>query len=109
MCIYATNGKLESSKRTAELKTRNTLLVMTFTVSVVLLERRQITSTKQEIKNASFFLQIVCLATASNGYTPEKPLVHIIRIEDDNDNPPIFSPEVCNFFVDENSLPGKIS
>ncbi|XP_054841471.1 desmocollin-1-like isoform X2 [Eublepharis macularius] len=52
--------------------------------------------------------KIICYATTVDGYTPEVPLVHIIQVEDDNDNPPIFDPNVCTFFVSENSISGTI-
>ncbi|XP_026555042.1 desmocollin-2-like isoform X1 [Pseudonaja textilis] len=50
--------------------------------------------------------QIICYATTLDGYTPEIPLVHLIRIEDDNDNPPIFNPDTVTFSVLENSRSG---
>uniref|UniRef100_A0A8D0BYX9 Cadherin domain-containing protein n=1 Tax=Salvator merianae TaxID=96440 RepID=A0A8D0BYX9_SALMN len=50
--------------------------------------------------------QIICYARTLDGYTPEVPLVHIIRIEDDNDNPPIFNPETVTFCISENSRIG---
>ncbi|XP_066480522.1 desmocollin-1-like [Tiliqua scincoides] len=52
--------------------------------------------------------KIICYARTVDGYTPELPLQHIIRIEDDNDNPPIFEPETCTFSVYENSRSGTI-
>ncbi|XP_068788528.1 desmocollin-1 isoform X1 [Struthio camelus] len=53
---------------------------------------------------ASF--QIICFATTPDGYSPEKPLKHIIKIEDDNDNAPYFNSSVQEFCVPENSKPG---
>uniref|UniRef100_A0A8D0H3G7 Cadherin domain-containing protein n=1 Tax=Sphenodon punctatus TaxID=8508 RepID=A0A8D0H3G7_SPHPU len=50
--------------------------------------------------------QIICFATTPDGYTPEIPLVHIIRVEDDNDNPPVFNPDTVTFCVPENSRSG---
>ncbi|XP_070603792.1 desmocollin-2-like isoform X2 [Erythrolamprus reginae] len=50
--------------------------------------------------------QIICYAKTLDGYTPERPLVHIIRIEDDNDNPPIFNPDTVTFSILENSRYG---
>ncbi|KAF7246147.1 Desmocollin-1 [Varanus komodoensis] len=46
---------------------------------------------------------LICYAQTPDGYTPEKPLVHIIRIEDDNDNPPVFVSNPFIFSVPENS------
>ncbi|XP_034285545.1 desmocollin-2-like isoform X2 [Pantherophis guttatus] len=50
--------------------------------------------------------QIICYAKTLDGYTPEIPLVHLIRIEDDNDNPPIFNPDTVTFTILENSRSG---
>ncbi|KAM3840426.1 desmocollin-2-like isoform 1-T1 [Vipera latastei] len=50
--------------------------------------------------------QIICYAKTLDGYTPEIPLVHLIRIEDDNDNPPIFNPDTVTFSILENSKSG---
>ncbi|XP_048363876.1 desmocollin-1-like isoform X2 [Sphaerodactylus townsendi] len=52
--------------------------------------------------------KIICYARTLDGYTPERPLVHVIRIEDDNDNPPVFNPAVCTFQVYENSRSGTV-
>ncbi|KAH0617755.1 hypothetical protein JD844_016308 [Phrynosoma platyrhinos] len=52
--------------------------------------------------------QIVCYAKTPDGYTPEIPLVHIIRIEDDNDNPPLFMPNTVIFIIPENSRAGTV-
>ncbi|NXC68616.1 DSC2 protein, partial [Anhinga anhinga] len=52
--------------------------------------------------------QIICFATTPDGYSPEVPLVHIIRIEDDNDNAPYFTQELFEFCVPENSKPGVL-
>ncbi|XP_061453671.1 desmocollin-2-like isoform X2 [Rhineura floridana] len=52
--------------------------------------------------------QIICYARTLDGYTPEIPLVHIIRIEDDNDNPPVFNPSTCTFIIAENSRVGTL-
>ncbi|KAM6458291.1 desmocollin-2-like isoform 1-T1 [Liasis olivaceus] len=52
--------------------------------------------------------QIICYAKTLDGYTPEIPLVHIIRIEDDNDNPPIFNPDTVTFTILENSRSGTL-
>ncbi|XP_047905324.2 desmocollin-2-like isoform X1 [Anser cygnoides] len=52
--------------------------------------------------------QIICFASTPDGYSPEVPLVHTIRIEDDNDNAPYFTQEVFEFCVPENSKPGVI-
>ncbi|KAJ6662135.1 hypothetical protein lerEdw1_012600 [Lerista edwardsae] len=52
--------------------------------------------------------KIICYARTVDGYTPELPLQHVIRVEDDNDNPPIFDPVTCTFTVIENSRSGTI-
>ncbi|XP_077208653.1 desmocollin-1 isoform X2 [Paroedura picta] len=52
--------------------------------------------------------KIICYARTLDGYTPEIPLVHVIRVEDDNDNPPVFDPAVCTFSVYENSRSGTL-
>ncbi|XP_063155293.1 desmocollin-2-like isoform X2 [Candoia aspera] len=52
--------------------------------------------------------RIICYAKTLDGYTPETPLVHIIQIEDDNDNPPIFNPDSITFTIPENSRSGTL-
>ncbi|KAJ7338772.1 hypothetical protein JRQ81_012674 [Phrynocephalus forsythii] len=52
--------------------------------------------------------RIICYAKTIDGYTPEIPLVHLIRIEDDNDNPPIFDPSTITFLIPENSRSGTV-
>ncbi|KFW89374.1 Desmocollin-1, partial [Phalacrocorax carbo] len=52
--------------------------------------------------------QIICFATTPDGYSPEVPLVHTIRIEDDNDNAPYFTQNPFEFFVSENSRTGAV-
>ncbi|KFV98107.1 Desmocollin-2, partial [Eurypyga helias] len=51
--------------------------------------------------------QIICFATTADGYSPEVPLVHTIKIEDDNDNAPEFSQSSYKFFVLENCKSGE--
>ncbi|XP_062986741.1 desmocollin-1-like isoform X1 [Elgaria multicarinata webbii] len=52
--------------------------------------------------------KIICNVRALDGSTPERPLVHVIRIEDDNDNPPIFNPDTVTFIIPESSKAGTI-
>lgn len=52
--------------------------------------------------------EIICYAKTVDGYTPELPLKHVIRIGDDNDNPPVFNPETCTFTVVENCRTGTV-
>uniref|UniRef100_A0A670XUJ4 Cadherin domain-containing protein n=1 Tax=Pseudonaja textilis TaxID=8673 RepID=A0A670XUJ4_PSETE len=46
--------------------------------------------------------QLICYAMTPDGYTPEIPLIHIIKIEDDNDNTPEFEYNIYTFHVPEN-------
>ncbi|XP_034980943.2 desmocollin-1 isoform X1 [Zootoca vivipara] len=52
--------------------------------------------------------EIICNARTLDGYTPEVPLRHVIRIEDDNDNPPMFDPVTWTFNVVENCRAGTV-
>ncbi|KAH0617756.1 hypothetical protein JD844_016309 [Phrynosoma platyrhinos] len=52
--------------------------------------------------------QLICYAVTQDGYTPEIPLVHTIKIEDDNDNAPEFDHDIYTFHVLENSRIGTI-
>ncbi|OXB81687.1 UNVERIFIED_CONTAM: hypothetical protein H355_008936 [Colinus virginianus] len=52
--------------------------------------------------------QIICFASTPDGYSPEVPLLHTIRIEDDNDNAPYFTQDLFEFCVPENSKPGVV-
>ncbi|KAL7984338.1 hypothetical protein Chor_002908, partial [Crotalus horridus] len=52
--------------------------------------------------------QLICYAMTPDGYTPEVPLIHIIKIEDDNDNAPEFEYEIYTFHVPENSVIGTL-
>uniref|UniRef100_A0ABM5GDD1 Desmocollin-1-like n=1 Tax=Pogona vitticeps TaxID=103695 RepID=A0ABM5GDD1_9SAUR len=52
--------------------------------------------------------QLICYAMTSDGYTPEVPLVHTIKIEDDNDNAPVFEHDVYIFHIPENSKIGTV-
>lgn len=51
--------------------------------------------------------QLVAFATTPDGYTPEYPLTLVIRIEDENDNAPIFTETSYSFEVFENSRVGE--
>lgn len=51
--------------------------------------------------------QLVAFATTKDGYTPESPLPLLIRIEDENDNFPIFTETTYIFNVSENSRVGE--
>lgn len=53
--------------------------------------------------------QIIAFATTPDGYTPELPLPLIIKIEDENDNYPIFTEETYIFTVAENCGVGEYS
>ncbi|XP_032459199.1 desmocollin-2-like isoform X4 [Phocoena sinus] len=50
--------------------------------------------------------ELVAFATTKDGYTPESPLPLLIRIEDENDNFPIFTETTYIFNVSENSRVG---
>ncbi|CAM5090118.1 unnamed protein product [Eretmochelys imbricata] len=52
--------------------------------------------------------KIICFATTADGYSPEKPLLHTIRIEDDNDNAPCFTQDLFEFVVPEHCKPGTV-
>ncbi|XP_062986745.1 desmocollin-2-like [Elgaria multicarinata webbii] len=52
--------------------------------------------------------QLICYAATLDGYIPEIPLVHKIKIEDDNDNAPIFDRDVYTFHILENSRIGTL-
>ncbi|XP_063153324.1 desmocollin-2-like [Candoia aspera] len=52
--------------------------------------------------------QLICYAMTPDGYTPEVPLVHNIKIEDDNDNAPEFEYNIYTFHVLENSRVGTL-
>ena len=51
--------------------------------------------------------QIVALAITPDGYTPEQPLPLIIKVEDENDNPPIFTETTYIFTIAEHSRVGE--
>uniref|UniRef100_A0A8C6Y202 Cadherin domain-containing protein n=1 Tax=Naja naja TaxID=35670 RepID=A0A8C6Y202_NAJNA len=54
--------------------------------------------------------QLICYAMTPDGYTPEIPLIHIIKIEDDNDNTPEFEYNIYTFHVPENrTLVGQVT
>ncbi|XP_058896250.1 desmocollin-2-like isoform X1 [Kogia breviceps] len=50
--------------------------------------------------------ELVAFATTQDGYTPEYPLTLLIRIEDENDNFPIFTETTYIFNVSENCRVG---
>lgn len=50
--------------------------------------------------------QLIAFATTPDGYTPELPLPLVIRIEDENDNYPIFTETTYVFTVSENCRVG---
>ncbi|XP_025220890.1 desmocollin-2 isoform X1 [Theropithecus gelada] len=50
--------------------------------------------------------EIIAFATTPDGYTPELPLPLIIKIEDENDNYPIFTEETYTFTIFENCRVG---
>lgn len=52
--------------------------------------------------------KIIFFATTADGYSPEIPLPHIIRIEDDNDNAPCFTQDFFTFVVPEHCKPGTV-
>uniref|UniRef100_A0A5F4VSI1 Desmocollin 2 n=1 Tax=Callithrix jacchus TaxID=9483 RepID=A0A5F4VSI1_CALJA len=51
--------------------------------------------------------QLIAFATTPDGYTPELPLPLLIKIEDENDNYPIFTEETYTFTILENSRVGS--
>jgi hypothetical protein len=53
------------------------------------------------------YSQLTAFATTPDGYTPEYPLPLLIKIEDENDNYPIFTQKLYSFTVQENSRIGK--
>ncbi|XP_023365939.1 desmocollin-2 [Otolemur garnettii] len=55
----------------------------------------------------SLSLQIIAFATTPDGYTPERPLPLLIRVEDENDNHPIFVNTTYIFTVSENCRVGS--
>ncbi|XP_032634886.1 desmocollin-1 isoform X1 [Chelonoidis abingdonii] len=52
--------------------------------------------------------KIIFFATTADGYSPEIPLPHTIRIEDDNDNAPCFTQDLFTFVVPEHCKPGTV-
>lgn len=52
--------------------------------------------------------ELTAFATTPDGYTPEYPLTLIIKIEDENDNHPIFTKTTYSFTVLENSAVGSV-
>ncbi|XP_049757176.1 desmocollin-2 isoform X1 [Elephas maximus indicus] len=51
--------------------------------------------------------ELIAFATTPDGYTPELPLTLVIKIEDENDNYPIFTETAYVFTVAENSRIGS--
>ncbi|XP_058412918.1 desmocollin-2 isoform X1 [Diceros bicornis minor] len=51
--------------------------------------------------------ELIAFATTPDGYTPELPLPLVIKIEDENDNYPIFTEKTYIFKVAENSRVGS--
>ncbi|XP_005612872.2 desmocollin-2 isoform X2 [Equus caballus] len=51
--------------------------------------------------------ELIAFATTPDGYTPELPLPLVIKIEDENDNYPIFTETTYMFTVSENSRVGS--
>ncbi|XP_066209665.1 desmocollin-2 isoform X1 [Saccopteryx leptura] len=51
--------------------------------------------------------ELVAFATTPDGYNPESPLPLIIKIEDENDNYPIFTEEIFIFTIAEHSRVGS--
>ncbi|XP_045637889.1 desmocollin-2 [Ursus americanus] len=51
--------------------------------------------------------ELIAFATTPDGYTPELPLPLVIRIEDENDNYPIFTETTYVFTVSENCRVGS--
>ncbi|KAM9165566.1 desmocollin-1 isoform 2-T2 [Pangshura tecta] len=52
--------------------------------------------------------KIIFFANTADGYSPERPLLHTIRIEDDNDNAPCFTQDLFTFAVPEHCKPGTV-
>ncbi|CAH7093411.1 Dsc2 [Phodopus roborovskii] len=52
--------------------------------------------------------QLTAFALTPDGYTPEYPLTLIIKVEDENDNYPIFTKTLYSFTVLENSAVGSV-
>ena len=52
-------------------------------------------------------LQLIAYASTADGYSADFPLPLPIRVEDENDNHPIFTEAVYNFEVPESSRVGE--
>uniref|UniRef100_A0A8C2N320 Desmocollin 2 n=1 Tax=Cricetulus griseus TaxID=10029 RepID=A0A8C2N320_CRIGR len=52
--------------------------------------------------------ELTAFATTPDGYTPEYPLTLIIKVEDENDNYPVFTKTLYSFTVLENSAVGSV-
>lgn len=52
-------------------------------------------------------LQLIAHASTADGYTADLPLPLPIRVEDENDNYPVFTEAIYNFEVPESSRIGK--
>ncbi|XP_054550088.1 desmocollin-2 isoform X2 [Talpa occidentalis] len=52
--------------------------------------------------------EITAFAVTPDGYTPERPLPLLIKVEDENDNPPIFTETLYTFSICESCKVGSV-